>query len=135
MNQRSLAPVFAAIALLLQTPASFATDIYKVTCKGKLHQSDVGTVAVLDLPAVREDETYIYHEAKFEDLVFELREHKGVFFYQPVLHLPGDQEITTTGYFSQDGTIKVESKTKLASGVIRTADIRCCRDCTFKDWQ
>lgn len=107
---------------------------YEVTCKAKLLDSNSTDAIFEDLPAVSENERMIIRRAHIEGIEFEIQEWKTIFFHQPFIRFPGGQEITTSGYFSPSGTIKLYSKSTLPSGIRREVDIRCCRDCSFTDW-
>ena len=121
------------VGLVLASGAR-ADSSYQVTCKAKLWQTDKGVIALLDLPVVSETDTQLVHDVQIQGIDYQLVEGKLVYNYKPTIKYPDGQEITTGGFFGADGTIQLYSTKHLGNGIDQIADLRCCQDCSFKDW-
>lgn len=117
----------------------FSSGGYTVVCKAK-HQKTtldgkVISKSVLDFQKQGEDATNNYWIAHAENIQLEIQENKSVFFFKPVITWDNGLQMSSTGYFDSTGKIAVYAKTKTADAEYVTADIRCCKNCSFSDWK
>lgn len=128
--------IFLSALQVLAT--EFASDQYKVTCKAKYQLTGInGEVikkVVKDFEKKGQDDSYNYWQANIDDMKLEVHENKNVFFFKPVIHFADGLKITAPGYFDATGKVAVYASKKNSEGQIIDTDVRCCKGCTYSDW-
>ena len=119
------------LSALFLAPQAFAGE--QITCKAALFSSDGSKPVYSDMNFTHQDADHEYIGTTIEGIQFEIKSPKLIFFYQPFIRTADGQEVSGHSFGLQN-TIKLNWKLPAKNGVTKTADLRCCRDCTYSDW-